>query len=294
VGVRNALLSVTFILVSLLCGLILDRLPFPASYQVVFGIGALGAVMSTLHLRFVAPSPSQPRPRVGRSLGDLARPGVVRILAEALRPGAAQRFLVRRPKPGNGSLRTTAAEVLQGSFGRLLAVLFAFYLAVHLAIPLFPLQWVNRLGLSDREIGLGTAVFYGSVFVASTQLERLARRLGNRRVTAIGAMFMASYPAFMALAPGLGLFLVGSATGGLGWALVSGALTNYMLETIPADRRPAYLAWYNLTLNAALLLGSLAGPAIAGLLGVPAALLLFAVLRFLAALGILGRQKSQT
>jgi hypothetical protein len=294
VGVRNALLSVTFILVSLLCGLLLDTLPFPASYQIVFGIGAVGALMSTLHLRFVTPTGSQSRPRTGRGLGDLARPGMVRILAEALRPGAALRFLIPRRRPGAESLRVRATEVLGGGFGRLLAALFAFYLAVHLAIPLFPLQWVNRLGLSDREIGLGTAVFYGSVFVASTQLERLAQRLGNRQVTAIGAMLMATYPAFMALAPGVGLFLAGSAMGGLGWSLVSGALTNYLLETIPADRRPAYLAWYNLALNAALLLGSLAGPVFAALFGVPAALLLFAGLRFLAALGILGRQQDQT
>jgi MFS family permease len=118
-------------------------------------------------------------------------------------------------------------------------------------------------------------------------LDRLVRRLGNQRVTAIGAAFMSSYPALMALAQGLGLFLIGSAMGGFGWSLVGGALTNYVLEKVPADHRPSYLAWYNLALNAALLLGSLIGPWVAGFIGVPVALILFAFVRCLAALAIL-------
>ena len=47
------------------------------------------------------------------------------------------------------------------------------------------------------------------------------------------------------------------------------------------------LAWYNLALNAALLLGALIGPAIAGALGLPLALGISVLLRFLMAIGIL-------
>ena len=281
-GVRNALLAIVFIVVSLLCGYILDTLPFPQGYQAVFALGFVGAAMSTVHLWFLSARRRAPaRPRVGRALGDLAWPGTIRLLADALRPGAALRFLVR-PR-----LQLRAPEVLRGPFARLLAILFAFYLSLHLAIPLFPPQWVETLRLSDQEIGLGTAVFYVSVFLGSIRLEWLVRRFGNRGVTAAGAMFMASYPAFMALAHGLDLFLVGSITGGLGWSLVGGALTNHILEKIPADQRPSHLAWYNLALNAALLLGALIGPAMAGAMGVPLALAVSAVLRFLTAVGIL-------
>ena len=203
-------------------------------------------------------------------------------MLDSLRLGAGLRFLLR----GHGT-RLLRIEILKGAYGRLILVLFAFYLAIHLAVPLFPIQWVDQLHLADRDIALGTAVFYVSVFLSSTQMARLARRLGNRRVTAIGAMLMSSYPAFMAISRGLDLFLVASAAGGLGWSLVGGALTNHLLEKVPSDDRPAYLAWYNLALNAALLLGSLAGPFLADISGVPAALLIFAALRFLTALAIL-------
>lgn len=283
VGIRNALLAVTFIAVSLLCGQILDRLPFPTGYQLVFGIGFLGAVMSTFHLRYVVPHPEGQSQRwTRRSLGDLARPGILRTLGDGLRSGVALRFLTQP-----GKLRLLNTGVLRGSFGKFLGVLFAFHLALNLAIPLFPIHWVQGLHLTDRQIGLGTAVFYACVFVGSIQIARLAQRFGNQRVTAFGAMLMSLYPAFMAMASGLDLFLVGSAAGGLGWSLVGGALTNYLLEKIPEVHRAAYLAWYNLVLNAALLLGALLGPLIPDIVGTVTALLVFAGLRAVASLGIL-------
>ena len=282
-GVRNALLSVTYILFSLLCGAILDHMAFPLGYQVVFAIGFVGAALSTLHVWLIKPCPNgASRPRVGRSLGDLATPGRIRGPVDAVRPGGGLRFLLRGPR---APLLTS--DVLRGPFGKLLAVLFAFHVALHVAIPLFPLHWVNRLHLTDQEIGLGTAVFYVCVFAASTRLAQLARRLGNQRVTAVGAIMMSTYPAWMALSGGLGLFLVGSAFGGLGWALAGGAMVNYVLEKVPEDRRPDYLAWYNLALNAALLLGSLIGPLLAGIIGVPATLFVSAALRLVTALAIL-------
>jgi predicted MFS family arabinose efflux permease len=60
-----------------------------------------------------------------------------------------------------------------------------------------------------------------------------------------------------------------------------------MLEHIPAHDRPSHLAWYSVILNAAVLIGSLGGPVISDAIGLMAALLLFAALRFLAGLAIL-------
>jgi MFS family permease len=281
-GIRNALLAITFISVSVLCGEVLDAVPFPAGYQIVFAIGFIGAAMSTLHLWFVAPRPGrQTRPSRGRSLGDLAWPGRFRAGIEGLRPGLALRFLI-----SPGRLHLPKRELLRQPFVKLVVVLLVFYLALYLAIPLFPLQWVEQIHLSDREIGWGTAAFYFSVLIGSMQLDRLVRRFGNRRMTAVGAMFMSAYPAFMSLAQDLRLFMVASVLGGIGWALVGGALTNYVLEQVPAEHRPGYLAWYNLALNAALLIGALIGPLVASWLGVPLALMLFAVFRLAAALVI--------
>jgi hypothetical protein len=75
--------------------------------------------------------------------------------------------------------------------------------------------------------------------------------------------------------------------GGFAWALVGGALANYLLEKIPASNCPPYLAWYNIALNAAILIGSLLGPVAADLIGLGTALFIFGLFRLIAGLAIL-------
>ncbi|MBN1137248.1 MAG: MFS transporter [Anaerolineae bacterium] len=270
-GVRNALLSVTFIAISLICGQILQRMTFPIGYQVVFIIGFVGGAMSTFHLWFVVPH------RDGRK-GSFTGRGLRDLVWRSGQTGT-------QAKHGH-RFRLPRIEVLRGSYGKLIAVLFGFHLTLYLSIPLFPVHWVNNLHLTDGQIGLGTALFYVSVFFGSTQLSRLVQRIGNQHVTAAGALFMASYPAWMAAADGPTLFFVGSACGGLGWSMAGGALSNYLLEKIPGDDRPAYLAWYNLAINAAVLLGSLIGPVVGRYVGIPVALFLGAALRLVMAIVI--------
>jgi MFS family permease len=282
VGVRNALLAITYILTSLLCGYILDRLVFPLGYQIVFGLGFVGAFMSTYHLWRLRHVMDQPgRLRLGRSLGDYARPGVLRTFGDGLRSAIGLRFLAR--SQGAPLLR---GEILNGPFGRVVAVLFAFHLAQFLAIPLFPLFWVRQLDLTDQEISLGTALFYVAVLLGSARLARLTRSLGHFRLTVLGALLMATYPILTALSQGVSHFLITSVIGGLSWSLAGGAMPNYLLDQVPSHDRPAHLAWYNIALNAAVLLGSLGGPLIARLTDLGLALSLFAGLRLIAALAI--------
>jgi MFS family permease len=270
-GMRNALLSVTFIFATLLAGQILERLPFPTGYQVVFAIGFMGAALSSLHLALIRVPKREHPPRNGPWNRDLARPGRLRPVIDSSLTSVGLRFLLR--SPGRSYLRM---EILRGPFGRVVAVLFAFHLTQFLAIPLFPLAWVNELGFSDDVISLGQACFYLTVFVGSTQLSRIAARLGNQRVTALGVIMLALYPLLTAVMQGPALLYVASLIGGLAWSLTGGAIANYILDKTPPDDRPAYLAWYNLSLNAGILVGSLGGPLLAGATGITAALLIAA------------------
>jgi MFS family permease len=58
-GVRNIVLSITFIISSLGSGYLLDHIGFPFNYQVIFLIGFIGAAMSSFHLYFIKPIPGQ-------------------------------------------------------------------------------------------------------------------------------------------------------------------------------------------------------------------------------------------
>lgn len=264
-GIRNVMLAFTFMFTSLLSGYILEHVPFPIGYQIVFGLGFLGAMLSSYHLYFVKPlsldenpHPSQPQPATA---SQAASP---RNLSALLR-----------------------IDIWQTPYRTTLLALFTFHLAQYLAIPIFPLFNVRILNLSDDEIGIGTALFYLTVFLGSTQLRAVVHRLGNKRTTGWGVAGLALYPILIAFSQTPFHFYLVSFMGGFIWSLVGGSYANYMLENIPADDRPPHLAWYNVVLNLAVLAGSLGGPAIADAIGLANALILFGCLRFLAGVSIL-------
>ncbi len=267
VGVRNVLQSLTFIISSLGTGYILDHLRFPIGYQVVFGIGFLSAAMSTLHLFFIRPQPE---------------PGSVAIIAS---PVIIPKSKETTKRPGwHTSLRL---DIWRTPYRNTLLVLLGFHLAQYLAIPLFTLYSVNYLHLTDANIGLGTALFYLTVLLGSTQFSHLQHQVGHHKLTGWGVSALCFYPIAMALSRNAFHYYLLSIVGGFAWALVAGAYANYLLERIPEDDRPSHLAWYNLILNAAVLFGSLAGPLLAGFIGIGTALIVFGILRFLAGIAIL-------
>jgi len=282
-GRRNAMLAVVYIVTSLVAGWILQNTPLQVGYTLVFGIGFVGAAMSTYHLsglRSVTERPGDEPSRIRQIIGDTAQPGGVRGgQGVGQRVNIAPRVFAR----GRNLLRP---DVIHGHYGWVIFALFSFHLAQFMPVALFPLRWVDQLGFTDMEIAIGTAVFHASVLVSSLQLDRLTRRYGNHLATAVGVALLSTYPLFTAYMPNLFFYAVTSMIGGLAWGLVGGALPNYLLEKVPADDRPAYLAWYNLALNAAIFLGALLGPLVANWFNLQIALVLAFVFRFGSALFI--------
>jgi predicted MFS family arabinose efflux permease len=74
---------------------------------------------------------------------------------------------------------------------------------------------------------------------------------------------------------------------GFFWSPLASSLMNYLLDRLPTQDLPSYLAWYNLTLYLAILIGSLGGPILAEQIGMTSALILFGVSRFAAGLAVL-------
>ncbi len=269
-GIRNIVLSVAFMASSLLSGYILESVDFPTGYQIIFGIGFFGAAMSSLHLYFVRPLKKDRAPLPSDLVADSASP------AESPR-GV-------RAKPS--SLRL---DVLRGPFGKVAVVMLFFHLAHYIASPIYPLYTVNVLHLNDDHIGIGTALFYLTVLIGSTRLNRLVGRLGHRRVTGWGMIGMAMYPLLLGISQNVWHYYIVSLVGGFTWGLAGGAYANYLLEQIPDNDRPAHLAWYNIAVNAAVLASSFLGPLIANSVGLVAALMIFGLMRALAGMIVLRR-----
>jgi MFS family permease len=285
VGRRNALLAISISVTALLSGLILDQIVFPVNYQIVFALGACGSLMSSYHLKQlrlgaerlsadIRPATS-PQPSKNH-----ASPGALRILG----PSRAIYWRSLLPSRGRPLLRL---DLLRSGFGPFMLAFLAFYTFQFFPLPIFPLYYVRELHLTDGAISLGSALFNGMVMVGSLRLSQISRRYGARWLLVVSALAFGQYPLLIGLAHNATLFWVSSLTGGLVYAFLSGANINRLMERVPENDRPAYMALHNLIMNLGILAGSLAGPWLADLAGLRTAIMASAGLRFLAGLLLL-------
>jgi len=271
-GVRNALFSITTMITALAVGVILDRMPFATGYQIVFAIGAVGAMMSALHLWLVR-LPEKPAAVEPQTIG----------LKNELRSAEKAPLKALR-------LQSLRLDVLSGAFGRLLVLIFVYQLGVYLIGPVVPKYQVNVLQLSDVTISQASALFWVAHFVGSLQSRRLSQRLGFQRLTGWGLIIVTLTLVMFTYSFQPWIYLAHSLIGGIGWAWIAGGLINFVLERIPADDRPSHLAWFNLINNAAALLCGLLAPLIAGWIGMAATLLLAAALRLVVGVSLCVRR----
>ncbi|MCB9151692.1 MAG: MFS transporter [Caldilineaceae bacterium] len=281
IGIRYALLAIASVLSSLLCGALLDRLPFPLGYQLVFGLAAFAGAMSTLHLWFLndQTKPAEPY-NMPKSVKDVARPGIFSA-GGLIRPPMAFRYLRRRPQ-----MRLPQVEILRGDFGRAMLVIGFMYVALYLPNALYYPYWVDALGYSDKLISYGSALFYVCQFISATQLARVAGWIGNQKGLAWGAALLSAYPGVTAMSTHPIAYLLASALAGIGWGIAGGAILSYVLERVPDDQRPNYMAWYSLLTNVAILAGSLLGPLVGAWIGLRTGLAAGGVIRLLSGLVI--------
>jgi hypothetical protein len=303
VGRRNALLAVSMTLSTLVCGQVLDAVVFPRNYQIVFAMGAFGALCSTYHLGRLVPrgsvsdtswhttlrllvpawkgkppqAPAEPQHSVAANSGAPAS----RVQGDTGRDEPAPNAA---PAKSGRSMGGSPLHVglLRGPYGSFMAAYLLFYTCQYLIMPLFPLAFVHTLALSDGMISLGNGLFYGAMFLVSLRLNRMAHRFGHHRLLIAGTMGLSLYPLLIGLARGVPLYLVASLLGGVVWAVLSASLIDRLIERAPEDSRPAAMAFHNLSLNLGILIGSLAGPVMGGWMGLDQAILVGAGLRFLA------------
>lgn len=277
VGRRNALLAVSMTTSALVSGQLLEWIAFPLNYQVVFGIGILGGLLSCYELgRIREPVDRKPILRVNRPILDRARPGRVGLpFAQRYIPGT--RFLTR-------GVDIFAIDRVSKDFGLFLAAMYTYYFAQNLVVPLYPTYSVDVMGLSDGVISLGTAFFQVAVFITSMRLGMVSDRLGHHLLMVISVLGFAAFPLFIGLWPTVLSYMVGAVIGGIGWGFLGGATANRLMEKVPDDDRPLHMALFNIIVNLGVLTGSLLGPVVGVWTGLQAAMLIGGVLRLLSSL----------
>jgi len=250
VGTRIALMSLVSFPVTLLCGVILTRMPFPSGYQVVFLIGFLGAILTVPVLRKVHPvAPTEPVTQPSTSIPATR----VRLIPQI-----------------DDSSRT---------YVKIILLLFFFNMTNNMVAPLVPDLLVNTLQFPDALISLGTAISTMLVFLVSLLMARMSHRIGGRTGTGMGAVLLAVQAVLLALVTGASGYILAVIVGGLASGILSSAQYTYHLDALPPTERPSWLSWSLLLGSIAVLLGSLAGPALARLGSIQEALIVLAFFR---------------
>jgi MFS family permease len=268
IGRRNALLSVTVTLSLLLSGVILVRVAYPINYQIVFGIGLLGAAVGSYHLGKVI------------SLRRLKEIAIISQDQAAFLEGTLGFFKAGMQSFLKAGFRNLLhLDLLRSQFGPFIASYLILYTIVSLPIPIYTLFLVNTIHVSDGVISLGNALYFVSMLLFSLLLARISRRLGHKGALVYSTLGFTLYPLLGGLAQGPILFYVASLIGGATWGIGSGALINRLFERTPENDLTASMALHNLVLNLGTMVGVLIGSALAEWMGLRTSLILTGALR---------------
>ena len=271
IGRRSALLSVSITGSILFSGLIFDKVVFPQSYQIIFGIGMIGAAVSSYHLsrviserRFHAEGNFQFLKKTIRSW--------IKNSIEYLQVGWQKIFKTKIEK-------LLRMDLLKGSFGTFIISYLIFYTICAFPIPIYILFLVQTIKVSDFVISIGNSIFYTAMILFSLLLARLSWLLGHHKVLVISGFLYILYPTVGGFAQDPLLFYIASFFGGAAWGLANGALINRLFERAPENDRPASMAFHNLALNLGTLVGVLIGSILPNYFGLRDALILSGGLR---------------
>lgn len=252
---RWSILGATTAITVALVGAILEMLPFPLNYQVVF-IGSFGGgLVSYLFSRAI-------------------------VLPDNT-PSAAPQLKVsvlRRLRTGWAAVRARPA------FAAFIGSAFVFRSGIAMALPLFPLYWVRTVQASDAWIGIIQTANSAVLLIAYFLWSNWARRYGIRRVLLISSLGMALYPLLTAVTPVVWLLAVYAAM--VGFMLAGNDLVTFdlVLSTCPADHQPVYVGFYQTLQNLALFVMPLVGTLLAEATSITLALLVAGALRLLGTL----------
>lgn len=226
-GFRSGIVGLVGMLANLAAGWFLDRVAAPLDFQIVIAVAVVSAGVGVA-LYFLQYDPPTPRRRT--ALRD--------VLAVPMRDANFRRFLV-------------------------FAVYWQF--VVLLGSPFVIPYFLEELKLSFTQVAVWSAIAAVTALVTTNLWGRVADRVGNKAVLALGTFFAGTVlPGSWILAGFTGhvyWIWIAGVCDALSWGAVTPALFNLALVSAPAQGRVAFIAMYSLVTGVAGFLGGvLSGP----------------------------------
>lgn len=239
---RWAIMGLTTAITVAVIGQLLDRLPFPANYQLIFvGFSIAGLISYWFSSRFRVPEHA-PVPRVDTD----GRFGRLREMVQTVRGEPA-------------FLRYSARQLV-------------YVVGTRFAVPLIPLYYVREVGASDAWIGIIATGQSLALLVGYQLWRRVSIAYGGALVLLSTLLVSALYPAALSLAHELVLVAALTAIAAVFSAGVDLALFDELMKRIPRPFGVTFTSIDTALVNGASILAPLAGATLATVLGIGTAL----------------------
>jgi hypothetical protein len=250
-GRRWAIMGLTTAITVAIIGQLLDRLPFPANYQIVFvGFTVAGLVSFRFSSRFRVPEhAARPLASAGRRLDRL-------------------REIVRTVRTEPAFLRYSARQLV-------------YVVGTRFALPLIPLYYVREVGAPDAWIGIIATGQALALLVGYQLWRKVSVKRGGTLVLLVTLFVNALYPAALSLVDQLILVAGLTAMAAVFSAGVDLALFDELMKRIPRPYGVTFTSIDTALVNGASILAPLLGAAIAIALGLAVALQLASVIGLL-------------
>jgi len=198
---------------------LIDTLPFPLGYQVVFILNAVIAFWSFYWTRQI-------------QVEKIARP---RNDIPARRPS--------RPFLNLSNLKAGLKEVWQTKpFLTFISGKVLFNLGLALVSSLINIYWIKHLSFSDTWIGTMSTTATVATLISYLPWVRVKRKIGTWKLTIITVLGSSLYPALLALAGSPGWTLPVVAFNGIVGAGLNLAFFDALLEVCPPDKEERFVA----------------------------------------------------
>lgn len=251
-GNRWALLSVVTAASVAGFGRLLDVLPFPTNYQLVFVASFVAGLVSIyFYAKIVLPDSAAPatRPLPGR--------GVARVVIDLAR-----------------SIRN------EREFARYTLSTLVYRIGLNLPVALFPIFWVQNLQASDTTIGLRAMAGNAALVLAYFLWGRAAARWGHRWVLLLSSVGLSIYPILTAAVTSPDLLVPVAIVWGAFAGGIDIAFFETLLRSCPEGRRTSFVAANSAFANFAIFVAPIVGTLLLGVLDIRAVLVLAGVVSF--------------
>ncbi|MGI6374593.1 MAG: MFS transporter [Anaerolineae bacterium] len=228
---RARVLSWRMILMSASVGLLtygfgqwLEHGPFPGNYQIMYGLGVLGGVISVT------------------MLGRLQLP----------QTDAEEQY--------HGQLEAQKAPVLSGAidllrenryFRSILLNTLVFNSGFWLVMPLYTILFIKQLGATDGWVGLRTMILQAGGLLGYLVWRRVTEHWGESKTLLLALPLVATFPFLLAAFPDLTIILVLSAWVSLASPGVDLPHSMIFMAQLPRRRRHMAVALYSMAMNVA-------------------------------------------